>query len=60
MMRSPFGPEQCYDYGLKIATCAERTTPILRWAIDQKNVAMPKFFARLSQTAPVLLLHSSD
>src|SRR5258708_7339699 len=49
MTRSPFYPAGCYDSGSKIATCVERTTTILSWDIDQKNVAMPRLFARLSQ-----------
>ena len=51
-MRTPFDLEQCYDYGLKIATCAQRTAAILPWASIKKAVAMPKFFAWLSQTRP--------
>jgi hypothetical protein len=60
MMRTPFDFEQCYDCGLEIATCAQRTAAILPWASIKKAVAMPKFFAWLSQTAPASLQHSSD
>jgi hypothetical protein len=43
MTRSPFNPERCYDYGLKISTCAQRTAAIPAWASIKNAIATPKF-----------------
>ena len=51
-MRTPFDLERCYDYGLEIATCAQRTAAILPWASIKKAVAMPKFFACCHKPRP--------
>jgi hypothetical protein len=42
-MRTPFDLEQCYDYGLKIATRAQRTATILPWASIKKAWRCPSF-----------------
>src|ERR1700686_544230 len=57
MTRSPFLIGRCYDRGMKITTGAELTATIPASSRDQQNVAMPSFFAPLSQTAPALLPH---
>jgi hypothetical protein len=53
MTRSPFWFGECYDCGLKIATCAQRTAAILIWATIKTAIAMPKFLADLSRTAQI-------
>jgi hypothetical protein len=37
MTRSPFWFGECYDHGMKIATCAQRTAAIQPWGIDQES-----------------------
>jgi hypothetical protein len=32
-----FNPAGCYDSGSKIATCAQRTTTIPAWRLNQKS-----------------------
>src|SRR5258706_3249978 len=49
MTRSPFWSGECYDYGLKIATCVQCTAAILAWATIKNAIAMAKFFAWPSQ-----------
>jgi len=58
MTRSPFNPERCYDYGLKISTCAQRTAAIPAWASIKNAIATPELLHGRHKAN--LLRHSID
>jgi hypothetical protein len=60
MTRSPFWFGECYDYGLKIATCAQCTAAILIWGDDQKRDSDAQVFCMAVTNRAGIASASSD